>query len=965
MIAKSQKMQVKPVKIAQLICNFSRTNMLLIAFTLIFILTAVSAKAQFSITGQLKDSTNEAISAATVMLLNLKDSTLANFTASDMKGNFSFKNIKKTGYILKITHFTYMPQEIFIEPAEEKEMKLETIVLKPIANFLMEVVIREAKAPIFIKGDTVEYDASTFKVPPGSTIEDLLRRLPGIDVDAGGNISTMGKDVKTVYVDGKAFFGNDPKAVTQNLDAQMVSKVQVFTEKSEQEKLTGISDGSQDKVMNVELKEEYKKGYFGKISAGYGWGEGAAHRWLAKGNFNWFTDKQQLSFIGFGNNLNQSNSSWNDMSEFYGQGMQFGNDNGDFGFSIDRWGGYDIDYNMWLGGGSSGFSNNGGGGVNYNYYHKKVKFNAGYFYSVNKTFSDEFSNRQTFLEDSVFWRTDTTHNNNLRQNHDFSTRFVYEIDSANNIIVRANFRYTPNKNSYITDRLFQTAEFTDINRLSIDNKYQKDNLNFNVLTIYNHKFKKKGRSFAISAFYGLKEGNTLDDIKNMNEFYHAVSPSEQIKFLVKNNTNSEENNFKSSLLYVEPLGKRLSLLGFYNFRNTLNQNRNHSTDPQSVGSEIDSLWLDYQNHTLYNRIGTSLNYAYNGINLTLGGAFQSLILKGTCETKPEIVENLRPTPYNNFIPYFSTYLHLPKNISLQGSYFYDVSEPYMSYLFPMPNLSNSLYKTLGNPNLAPERYHSISENFNYWHNASMFGLYIFASAQFYENRIVYNQNTEFVENQGYVTISKPDNVKGGNSFSTRFSIRFPLVKTKLTMNIGANGNISNSPVFINQIKNITNSKGYGGDIGLDLIIGQRLSFDAGSSISQTFTQYSIQTDRNQSYLNIYAYMNVKWQVFKKTYLEGNYNFSKYTNKQLEFNQNIHKLNVSVRQVVGKKNQWELRLAAIDILNQEQKIWQTSVVNYIEYRTAPTLARYFLLTVSYNIKGFEVKDTEGRKKKVKD
>ena len=220
-----------------------------------FILLAFSAKAQLTITGQLKDTAKEEVVAATVMLLSVKDSTLMNFTTSDVDGSFAFKNVKKTNYILKVSHVSYMPFEMLIESADEKEIKLGVLMLKPIARFLMDVVIREAKAPIFIKGDTVEYDASTFKVPPGSTIEDLLRRLPGIDVDASGNISTMGKDVKTVYVDGKAFFGNDPKTVTQNLDAEAVSKVQVYTEKSEQEKITGIADGSQEKVMNVELKE--------------------------------------------------------------------------------------------------------------------------------------------------------------------------------------------------------------------------------------------------------------------------------------------------------------------------------------------------------------------------------------------------------------------------------------------------------------------------------------------------------------------------------------------------------------------------------------------------------------------------------------------------------------------------------------------------------------------------------------
>ena len=933
-------------------------------FLLIFLVfIAISAKAQFTITGMLRDTSQTAISSATVMLLNPKDSTLVNFSTSDSKGNFIFRNVKKTTYLLKISHIAFMPKEIFINPPEEKELNLDVIELKPIAGFLMEVVIREAKAPIFIKGDTVEYDATTFKVPPGSTVEDLLRKLPGIEVDGSGNISTMGKDVRTVYVDGKTFFGNDPKTVTQNLDAQAVSKVQVFTEKSEQEKLTGVSDGSQEKVMNLELKEEYKKGYFGKASAGYGWGENAPHRWLAKGNFNWFTDKQQLSFIGYGNNLNQTNLDWSDMSEFRGQSMQTGNDNGDFGFNS----GFGMRYIMYSyssGGDGTGFTNSGGGGVNYNYYDKKVKFNAGYLYTVNKTFSDVFANRQTFLGDSTFWRMDTTHNENLRQNHNFSTRLEYQIDTLNSIILRANIGYVPEKKSYITDQLYQTAEFTDINLHHIDNKYKNNNLNVDFLTIYNHKFKKKGRSFSLSGFYNYKDGNDFENIENINEFFTLPSLSEQIKFLVKNNRNSEDHNVKSSVLYVEPLGKRFSLLGFYNFRNTISKNHNYSSDPENNNAHIDSLYIDYQNNRLYNRVGTSLNYGHNGINLTLGGAYQSLIITGTCETKPPFLEKLDPKIYHNFIPYFSTFLELPKSVHINASYSYDVAEPEISYLFPMPNWSNTLYKIEGNPNLNPERFHNANARISYWNSASMINISVSADVKYYDSQIVYNQTIEEIAGEGFVTTNTPANMKGGENYFTSIWTNFPIVKTILTMHVYVYGRFSNSPLFINDIENITNSKSYNASIDFNLTAGQRLTFYVGGNISQTFTKYSLQTDRNQRYINYSVSANAKWQVFKKTYLETTYKFTNYSNKKLDFSQNLHLLNISVRQVIGKKNKWELRAAAIDVLNNNKYIRQGAAVNYIEYRTAPTLARYFMLTVSYNIKGFEVKNTEKKERQVR-
>jgi len=401
-------------------------------------------------------------------------------------------------------------------------------------------------------------------------------------------------------------------------------------------------------------------------------------------------------------------------------------------------------------------------------------------------------------------------------------------------------------------------------------------------------------------------------------------------------------------------------MGFYNFRNSLSFQKNFSTDPLNSGADIDSLWLDYHNNTLYNRAGTTINYGYNGINLSLGGAYQSLVLSGTCETKPNNIEKLKFSPYHSFIPYFSANLDLPKNVWVNASYSYDVSEPSISYLFPMPNLSNTLYKILGNPNLTPERYHQVNGGVSYYNNVSNVNVNFNSSMSFYDHQIVYNQTTEYVEKQGYVTVSKPDNVKGGNRFYSGIWTSFPIVKTKLTFSMSCNGSISNSPVFINTVKNLTNSKNYGVNAWFSVTLGQKLNFYFGGNVSQTFTKYSIQTDRNQRYMNSGAYINAKWQVFKKTFLEGSYGFSNYTNKKFKFERNIHKLNFSVRQVIGKKNQWELRLSANDILNQNRLINQIAQTNYIEYRATSTLARYFMLTAAYNIKGFEVKNASNRR-----
>ncbi|MCF0207259.1 MAG: TonB-dependent receptor, partial [Bacteroidales bacterium] len=354
----------------------------------------------------IENDTGEEVPFATVMLLNESDSTLLEYAISDTYGHFAFRNVKNRDYLLKISHISYTPYQKKIKKTEGKTINVGTIKLSPIAEVLMEVVIHEAQAPLLFKGDTIEYNAATFKVAPGSTVEDLLKKLPGIEVDADGGITSMGKDVNKVLVDGKNFFGDDPKMVTQNLDAEAVSKVQVYTQQSEQEKLTGIKDGSQDKVMNLELKQEYKKGYFGKASVGAGWGDGNFIPWLAKASFNRFNDKYQLSFIGYGNDINSTRTDWEDMREFKGSSM-FTYDNGDFGFNsiYSYHGSFPI-----MGWDGNGFAQNYGGGINFNYDDGKTIFYTNYTYSQLKSQSDIFSNTKTMLTDTSYMQVDTSNN---------------------------------------------------------------------------------------------------------------------------------------------------------------------------------------------------------------------------------------------------------------------------------------------------------------------------------------------------------------------------------------------------------------------------------------------------------------------------------------------------------------------------------------------------------------------------
>ena len=902
--------------------------------------------------GVICDTSGLTIPSATVMLLSIKDSTLLNYTQANEKGEFEFKNIKNSGYLLKVSLIGYFPYQKTLSVSATDIIDLDKIKLKIVSKMLMEVVIKAARAPLKFRGDTVEYDAASFKVPPGSTVEDLLRRLPGIEVDADGNIKSQGKDVKRVYVEGKTFFSNDPKFATKNLGAETISKVQVFDEKSEQSKLTGIDDGvKQDKAMNLSLKEEFKKGAFGKLSVA----AGDQDRWAVKGNYNRFNKTEQLSFIGFGNNINQTGVNWEDYGEFKGQSSN-NYDNGDFGFGsnmrmyyLDGGGGLNNYFD------GRGLTNNYGSGVNYNFDNKKTKFNSSYTYNETTRTLDQTSNKETFLQGSSFKNTDTTHGIDFRGNHSVAMRIEQNIDSSNILIAKANINFSKSKDNNSLNSKYSDAGDILTRTLQTVNNNKFSAYNISSTAIYRHRFKKKGANFAWSGGFNTNKSDGLERPNSVNRFFEANTPTEQTRSL-SNDNNNTSTQLKSSMLLTEPLSKTIFWEAFYNFTMTSNiQDRlTENTALQNV--RVDSLTAYYTNNVLFNRIGSSFRYSNKGLNASVGIAAQQLQLKGKYAMRndiPTLNDPINKT-YSNWAPDVSIRYQLFKSTYLSTSYSLNINEPTANQLMPIANVNNPAFRIEGNPELQPQRSHNFNLSSSYWNQASMASIYVGSGYQHYDNQIVYNQTITMVDKVGMQTVSKPANVNGGDSYSLYTGTNFPLIKTKLTMNINGSINFNNSPTFINDIENITKSKGYRIGTYFNLTPSPKLVLGINGNINFNDITYSFSKEQNQKIRNYSVSTSAKWQFASKTYLESNFAYSVYKNERYGFNQNIPMLNASIRQIFGKTNRIEMRFAAFDIFNRNQSISQSAATNYVIRTTASTLARYFMLSLSYNIKGFETK-----------
>ena len=304
-------------------------------FLFLFFIGCISLSAQKngSVKGIAYDTlSRKALPDATITVLLKKDSSLVSFSMTDNAGRFFLDNIPTGDYRLLITHIGYHNSNLLFTISDNnKDIDLGNVIMNDRTRVLEEVIVTNEAPPVTLIGDTVQYNAGSFKTQPNASVEQLLKKLPGVKVEKDGTVKAQGQKVNRVLVDGKEFFGNDPKMATKNLPADAIDKVQVYDKLSDQAQLTGFDDGNSEKTINLKLKKDKKKGVFGKISGG----GGTDDRFEGRFNVNSFKGARQMSAIGMGNNTNAEGFSFMDMMNFTGElGRMMKGGNGNININI-------------------------------------------------------------------------------------------------------------------------------------------------------------------------------------------------------------------------------------------------------------------------------------------------------------------------------------------------------------------------------------------------------------------------------------------------------------------------------------------------------------------------------------------------------------------------------------------------------------------------------------------------------
>ena len=898
---------------------------------------AITSFAQnVTIQGILADSLQSPLMSATVVLLNPQDSTMEYFAITTSTGNFKIKNIKRGEYIFQASYIGY--ESIFnpIDLSDAKELlQMGTLVLKREQKLLGEVTVNAERIPILIKKDTVEYNAGSFKVKPNAPVEELLRRLPGVEVDKNGTIKAHGKEVNSIMVDGKEFFGNDPKIASQNLPADAIDKVQVYDKKSEMAEFTGVDDGVKDKTINLKLKDGKKKGYFGNVSAGYG----SDDRFESKVNVNRFNKKSQLSLIGRMNNINENGFSFSDYLNFSG-GLENMMENGGEDGQLTFGGNTGIPFDA--GQPNYGFTNTGSGGANFNFdISKKTEFSGSYFFNRIKKREEAASLRQNFFEENTFPSEVTEDKTTKNNHHRINTKIRSKIDFNQILTLRTNFTLSDGLFQNIAkNNIFNTQQLLE-NTSRNNNDYDNRNWTVNTRLSYLLKFKKKGRSFAANLDGGAQDNERTNNLESINSFL-INQPNLTFSDSIHQVQNQNQNQLAYSLnaAYTEPISRKSYLQFRYSRGNYTNDLTREVFDIQNeVKQRNDSLSNSYDRKYFYDRGG--LTYKINGKKyiFSAGAQIQHSKLDGQIGgVETPIVKNFWAV-----LPAMNFYYDFANSHTLRLNYRTNVQEPSLEQLQPIVNNVNPLNLYLGNPDLRPEYNHQLGVQYMLFDQFNFRSLFASLNTRYTTDKITNARSIDAL----FIQTTQPINVKKDWATNGSISYDTPLKFMRSKMGIRLSGTYNQGILFLNSIENKSNRLNTSIDFTIENRKKDIVDILVGVNWSYNQSKYSVSKTFDQKFNTITYFSDWTLTLMKDWTIGTSFDYTIYQGADFANQQQVPMWNASISRPVFK-HRGTIEVAARDLLNQGIGINRQNTLNYIEDTRVQSLGRYVMLTFSYSL-----------------
>lgn len=900
----------------------------LLRLVLIFAFPYLSFAQSVELTGTVQDTTATPLDGASVVLLNAKDSLLEKFAITEANGDFTIKRLGKGDYIMQISFLGYQTFNQNISLTEDQN--LGTITLKPVIQDMDAITVEAERIPIEISGDSILYNADAFETRPNANVEELLKKLPGLEVARDGSIKAQGEDVSKVLVNGKDFFGKDPKIATKNLPADIVDQVQVFDEQSETSRFTGVDDGEREKTINLSLKEDKSKGWFGNFEAGYG----TDNRYNGKGNINRFNEKMQFSTLGRLNNVNEQAFTIQDYFELMG------------GMSAVLSGGLMInpsELGISLNGDDrkQGFLSTGSFGSNLNYdFSKKTDLSLNYFYNSFDKEEDRTLNRNSFLEEGQFFNTDETSlRETINRNHRLNARMKHEIDSTQNIQLRLNMGL----NDRIADRQSFQETFLNgqifQNSSDQENNATNDNHDWNANALYRKRFAKKGRSFVTNFSFGQRGADGLNLIEASNIFGTMADDLDQEQVI-----ENKQWNYDGRLSFTEPIGKGKYLAFNYqrkNYEERMDKDFFDVVAGQLTRNEF--LSNQFISDYVFNQGGLSLQWNAKKSKLRLSLAAQQARLIGDFLSEFPNVDRR----FSNWLPGLNWDYEFKGTKSINITYRTEVREPTIRQLQPVVDNSNPLNVYIGNPNLKPAYDHNVRLQGNWFDQFSFTSFFAFVNMRYTQNQIT---NARTI-NENFQQVINPINVDRNLSLNGQASFSTPLRFIKSKIDLRTNFNYNQGILFVNNIENDLDQ--LNGDLTIALSNRKQdvIAAEIGSTIGYTDSKYSVSKAFNQDFFNQAYYLDLSLNIKNKWTITTDISHTVFPMVNFGAAQDFTLWQASISRVLTKDEKLSVTFTAFDLLNQNVGINRNATANFVQNENVLSLGRYLMLSFGYQLKRF--------------
>ena len=883
------------------------------------------------IKGVVKDNQNEPLIGATVKLLNAQDSSLVVGSMIDTEGAFSLSKIQKGKYLLTISMIGFEPieQNILLQNNDDV-YNLGVMTPKESSIMLDETIVSGVKSAVIVKQDTIEYNAGSYRTQPNAVVEDLLKKLPGVEVDADGKITSGGKTISKILVDGKEFFADDPKMASKNLPSDMVDKIQIVDRKSDLARLTGVDDGEEETIINLTVKKGMQNGWFGTLQGGYGTND----RYTAGFNINHFIDGNQLTILGSANNIN-------DMS-FTDQGRN----------RFSRFGG------------QNGVTTAQSLGINFNVGKSEdLRFGGNVLYTHRIQDSKERSSTQYLFPDSTSYQDANKIAKDKGHNLRADFRLQWNIDKYNTIDFTPRFSFNNNMSNRVDSTMMRNG---DKNRVNHSENFEHNNgISYDVSgdLIYNHKFATRdGRSLSTQFKYQFSD--TKEKGTSWNDIIYYLSQEDSELLVQYIDSHQWSNTLTGRLTWTEPLGNSLNG-NFLNFAYKINYKWNNAdrltydlpsdawtrdfleklkeTPSDGVLNEI--LSNSFRNEFLNQELQIGYKKIHKLYNLDAGILFSPSMIKS--EDLINSDRNIEERWVWNVSPYMRFRYKFTDRMNLSSDYRARTSQPSIKQLQPVADLTNPLSIVIGNPDLKPTFTQNLSLRFSDFNADSQRSLMAMINGSYSLNSII--SKTLFNPETGGQTTTY-SNVDGVWSAMAMFMYNRPLAKSHWRMSAHV-FSMYNSTVGYNN-----GEFNRSGTWMLRPNLGVTYSNDfCQVSLSPQYglqmTHNSIANQNNRTIHSYGARADVAVYLPFGIDITTDLNFSGTSGYSQGYNSDQWLWNAQVSYSTLKDKSLTFALKVYDLLQEKKNISRNVTANFITDQEYNDLTRYFMFTITWKFNSF--------------